>query len=126
MNAVRGYGLGPVSPVAKLRRMGRPPTSHHSGRENAMVRKVMVATLALVALATPAYATVVNVGGGTWNYGTTMGSTWSHYQHNQVKHWGTAICGSENKKVIKPAGVWANAEAGCGWFDDKAAYWGKY
>lgn len=80
-----------------------------------------------LAIATPAFATIVNVGGGTWNYGSNCcKNVWSHYVHPTLYHSGTAICGSQNVKVYNTANNWANADASCGIFDSTAAYWNTY
>lgn len=80
---------------------------------------------------TPTPFTIVNVGGGTWNYGTencglNCKHVWSHYVHNSLYHSATAICSSQNQKVFANATFWANADVYCGWFDSDAAYWATY
>lgn len=79
----------------------------------------------------PVFATIVNVGGGTWNYGTQYQPpfgkyAWSHYVHPTLRHSGTAICGSQNPKIYANAGTWANADAYCNAWDYTAAYWNTY
>ncbi len=81
--------------------------------------------------AAPALATVVNVGGGTWNYGSSYSfpstkNAWSHYVHPTKYHSATSICGSENHKVYNVAGSWANANSQCNVFQSDAAYWATY
>src|SRR5258706_5787395 len=76
---------------------------------------------------TPAPYTIVNVGGGTWNYGTencgfNCKHVWSHYVHNSLYHSATAICASQNVKVFANATFWANADVNCRWFDSDATY----
>lgn len=81
---------------------------------------------------TPAPYTIVNVGGGTWNYGTencgfNCKHDWSQYQHQQLTHSATAICGSQWKYSGHVApGVLANENAYCGWTDSTASYWNTY
>lgn len=80
---------------------------------------------------TPAPYTIVNVGGGTWNYGTencgfNCKHVWSHYVHNSQYHSATTICASNNVKVFANATFWANADMNCGWWDSDAAYWATY
>lgn len=54
--------------------------------------KVLVAAGALViAGATPAMATVVNVGGGTWDYGAGTAVVWSDYYHGSKCHGSTSV-----------------------------------
>jgi hypothetical protein len=97
------------------------------------IRRVIASLAVSLALAgvTPVFATVVNVGGGTWNYGSeyqfpTGKHVWSHYVHPTLRHSGTAICGSSNPKVYANAGTWANADAYCNAWDSTAAYWNTY
>jgi hypothetical protein len=75
--------------------------------------------------------TVVNVGGGTWSYGSGLSNpwtqhVWSHYVHPTLYHSATAICGSDNPKVYANAGTWANADAYCAPWDSNAVYWNTY
>lgn len=97
-----------------------------------MRRKIIVtAFLLTLAGAAPAYATVVNVGGGTWNYGTSYSfpstkNVWSHYVHNTKYHSATAIGGTNNVKVYKNAGTWANADTNCNVTQSSAEYWATY
>ncbi len=97
-----------------------------------MFRKIAILTFALtVAAAGPAFATIVNVGGGTWNYGTsysfpTTQNVWSHYVHPSLYHSATAICGSNNIKVYAVAGSWANADTSCNVLQSSAEYWNTY
>lgn len=94
----------------------------------------MIATVALVfalASATPVFATIVNVGGGTWNYGTSYSfpftkNVWSHYVHNTKYHSATAICAANNVKVFANATFFANADTTCGLTDSAAEYWATY
>jgi hypothetical protein len=84
-----------------------------------------------LAVAEPAFATVVNVGGGTWNYGTsysfpTTKNVWSHYVHPSLYHSATAICGSNNVKIYNTANNWANADTHCNVSQSSAAYWNTY
>jgi len=86
--------------------------------------------LVIAGVAAPAYATTVNVGGGTWNYGVNYGiinkTTYSQYVHNSLYHSATSICGSNNQKVFANATYWANSSAGCGITSNTAAYWATY
>jgi hypothetical protein len=74
--------------------------------------------------------TVVNVGGGTWNYGSDWSfftkHVWSHYVHNSLYHSATAIIGSQNLKVLAYATYWANADVSGSTFDSTAVYWATY
>jgi len=82
------------------------------------------AALALsITAAAPAFATVVNVGGGTWNYGTSVtGSSkyvWSNYVHPTKYHSSTAIIGPQNVKKFADKTKWTYANA-----TDKSSYTG--
>lgn len=72
--------------------------------------------------------TTVNVGGGTWDYGT--GPTWyggkqvwSEYFQPYLMHDSTAIIGSSHVTDYGNAGQWSNARV-YGWpWDEGYAYW---
>lgn len=70
-------------------------------------------------------ATVVNVGGGTWNYGRSGSHCWSHYVHPARRHSATAIKGSTNRKIYASAGTWANSDI-YGGSGTCYAYWNTY
>jgi lactococcin 972 family bacteriocin len=94
-------------------------------------RKIIgLAFILTLAGAAPAYATVVNVGGGTWNYGVnynwTNKAVYSQYVHNTSYHSATSICGSAVDKKFANARYWAYSGASCGLFDSTAAYWATY
>lgn len=89
------------------------------------------AALALsIGAAAPAFATVVNVGGGTWNYGTSVtGSSkyvWSNYVHPTKYQSSTAIIGSKNVKKFANATVWSNANATDSSSYTGYTYWSTY
>ncbi|MBO1416238.1 lactococcin 972 family bacteriocin [Streptomyces sp. FH025] len=71
---------------------------------------------------------VVNVGGGTWSYGTVADGSglkgcYSNYLHNSKGHGATAILANSNDKVHASAGNWANAYAVAGWAYTCNTYW---
>ena len=81
-----------------------------------MVRKI-AAALALtlgscVVVAPIANAAVVQVEGGTWNYGTNKTKVWSHYQHQRRTHSASVGNGDGNwqKSGWKRPGRLAKAE----------------
>lgn len=96
------------------------------------MKKLVMSTIAAagicVATAAPALASV-NVGGGTWNYGSShnvfswSASVYSNYYHPTHHHSGTSVCGSVNHTVHANAGSWANSSAGCSYTDSTSAYW---
>jgi hypothetical protein len=112
----------------------RPSASCYSNsKEDAVMRHMrrtiasVVVSLALAGI-TPVFATIVNVGGGTWNYGTayqfpTGKHVWSHYVHPTNTHSATAICASQNWKVFAGPGIWANSDVYCNTWDSAAEYW---
>lgn len=96
-----------------------------------MLRRTAVAILLALTIAAPAYATVVNVGGGTWNYGHEHEGiwgkrVWSNYVQPTYYHSSTAICGSQNVKRFANAGIWSNVSYSCNWVDADAWYWAYY
>lgn len=94
--------------------------------------KIAIATaFTASALAVPAFATVVNVGGGTWNYGTayvfpTSKRVWSNYVHNSKYHSATSIIGSTQQKRFAPATQWANTSLTGPATAGTATYWATY
>jgi lactococcin 972 family bacteriocin len=81
-----------------------------------------------ITLSTVTPDTTVNVGGGTWNYGSSVDSSgtkhcWSHYVHPTKTHSATAIMGSQNHKVRKTPKIWANADIYGGTGNTCYAYW---
>ena len=75
--------------------------------------------------------TVVNIGGGTWNYGSAIGiwppkTCWSNYIHNSKYHSSTAIIANSNVKVYANAGSWSNASTWAGAAYTCYAYWATY
>ncbi|RLP84820.1 lactococcin 972 family bacteriocin [Mycetocola lacteus] len=102
---------------------------------NKRTRIALAVTLAgglAVGAAAPAFAgTIVNVGGGTWSYGTAFQApwfknVWSHYQNQAVTHSATAIAGPNTKFVKKDPGEFAKAETQAGASEDAAEYWNVY
>ncbi|MGF2208030.1 lactococcin 972 family bacteriocin [Streptomyces albidoflavus] len=73
---------------------------------------------------------IVNKGGGTWSYGTTLSGTsktcYSNYVHPSKKHSATAKMASYDKKVTAAAGLWANAKVGASPGSTCYAYWATY
>lgn len=76
-------------------------------------RNRVVSTLAAVVLAVgiagPALATVRQVDGGTWDYGTGNGIVWSNYYHAKKCH-GSSVTGASGlrRSPDTRAGAWAN------------------
>ena len=98
-----------------------------------MRRLSMVAGLvASLALASSVYATTENVGGGTWNHGSSLNlfppgkHCYSEFVQPQYWHSATAIIGTHTSKVYQPAGNWANAAADGGLSETCYAYWAYY
>lgn len=90
-----------------------------------------VAIVLALTIAAPVYATVVNVGGGTWNYGHELEGlwgkhVWSNYVHPSYYHSSTAICASKNVKKYANAGAWTDVSFSCNWVDTDAWYWNTY
>lgn len=94
-------------------------------------RFAVVAIFLALTIAAPVYATIVNVGGGTWNYGHELEGlwgkhVWSNYVQPTYYHSSTAICGSQNVKHYANAGVWTDVSIHCNWPDNDAWYWAYY
>ncbi|POX49841.1 lactococcin 972 family bacteriocin [Streptomyces sp. Ru72] len=73
----------------------------------------------------------VNVGGGTWSYGTTTGSwglkrCYSNYVHPSKYHSATSVMADGNDKTYANAGSWANSHVDAGWAYTCYAYWATY
>ncbi|MFD5182683.1 lactococcin 972 family bacteriocin [Streptomyces sp. NPDC058372] len=56
-----------------------------------VLKSVAISSALVVAAATPAMATVVNVGGGTWDYGAGTATVWSDYYHKSKCHGSTSV-----------------------------------
>lgn len=74
--------------------------------------------------------TTVNVGGGTWTYGTSYGfngkTVTSNYYHPSLYHSSTAIIGTQDNTSYAAAGYWSYASAVGSFFDRGYAYWATY
>lgn len=76
---------------------------------------------------TPAPYTTVNVGGGTWNYGTQCcKKVYSQYVHPSLYHSATSICSSNVDKVFANATFWAFSSVTCAIWDSSSVYWDTY
>lgn len=93
------------------------------------ITKVALATVLLVGgTGAAAFATTVNVGGGTWNYGTSYvfpvsTGVYSDYYHPTNHHSGTSICAANNVTVHASAALWANSSTSCGWGGTVTQLW---
>lgn len=83
-----------------------------------------------IAAAAPAFATVAKVGGGTWNYGTSVSGSskyvWSNYVNPTKFHSSTAIIGPKNVKKFANKTIWSNANATYKSSYTGYAYWSNY
>jgi lactococcin 972 family bacteriocin len=108
-----------------------PPDDQPIERAAMRLRSVIAALLLSLSIVAPAYATIVNVGGGTWNYGHELEGLWgkhdwSNYVHPTLYHSSTAICASQNVKHYAVAGTWTDVSIHCNWWDSDAWYWNTY
>ncbi|MEU1015901.1 lactococcin 972 family bacteriocin [Streptomyces sp. NPDC005898] len=73
--------------------------------------KAAVATVGLIfAAATPALATTVDVGGGSWSYDKGANTAWSNYKHPNNKHASSVKIGSQlYKSGCTAKGQWSKA-----------------
>ncbi|MFF8695942.1 lactococcin 972 family bacteriocin [Streptomyces sp. NPDC015144] len=69
-----------------------------------------VSTALVVAAATPALATVVSIGGGTWDYGAGTAIVWSDYYHGSKCHGSTSV-GKYIDSDEEAAGGWSLTQA---------------
>ncbi|MGC8628124.1 MAG: lactococcin 972 family bacteriocin [Acidimicrobiales bacterium] len=71
--------------------------------------------------------TIVNVGGGTWDYGVNYRiiakTVYSNYIHPTKVHSATSICGSATDTDVEAPNVWAITTAKCNILQSTAAYW---
>lgn len=73
--------------------------------------KMAAVTGALVlAAATPAFATIAYVGGGTWDYGAGTAYVWSDYYHGSKCHGSTSV-GAYIDSDEAAAGSWSITRA---------------
>ncbi|MFC6094851.1 lactococcin 972 family bacteriocin [Saccharothrix lopnurensis] len=70
-------------------------------------------------------STMVEVGGGTWDYGTSANQGWSNYLHGTKNHGATVSQGSRAVRSDTGPGVWANTTINRDIFsnDPIRAYW---
>lgn len=74
--------------------------------------KVAIAAGAIVsAIAGPALADQISIGGGTWNYGAGSQVVWSNYHHPSVCHGSTAVGQYTVRSPDTAAGYWSYASA---------------
>ncbi|MGV0342034.1 lactococcin 972 family bacteriocin [Corynebacterium mastitidis] len=73
--------------------------------------------------AAAALATVVNVDGGTWNYGVEGGRVWSDYHHPGLSH-GSSVEGAHRADSgCQNPDVWAKASAPSRWYAADKSYY---
>jgi lactococcin 972 family bacteriocin len=74
--------------------------------------------------------TVVSVGGGTWNHGSTIDGlskkAWSNYLHPSKYHSATTIIENQQQKRYASKGAWANTTLWGAWTQTAYAYWATY
>ncbi|MFJ5778562.1 lactococcin 972 family bacteriocin [Streptomyces sp. NPDC093094] len=90
----------------------------------------MVAIDADPAGRTAAPLDVVQVGGGTWSYGTEVDGLLkgchSHYTHPSLYHSAMAITGDASDRQYADAGAWAKARGSAGFGFTCYVYWATY
>ncbi|MFD7134115.1 lactococcin 972 family bacteriocin [Streptomyces sp. NPDC059894] len=75
----------------------------------------------VVAAATPALATVVSIGGGTWDYGAGTSYVWSDYYHASKCHGSTSV-GSSTDSDEASAGNWSITQAPAALYGNETYY----
>ncbi|MFD4986344.1 lactococcin 972 family bacteriocin [Streptomyces sp. NPDC058374] len=86
-----------------------------------VLKSVAISSALVVAAATPAMATVVNVGGGTWDYGAGTATVWSDYYHKSKCHGSTSV-GAEVDSDVASAGSWSITQAKAALSGNKSYY----
>jgi lactococcin 972 family bacteriocin len=75
------------------------------------VKAALAAGVIVAAAATPALATTVSVGGGTWSYDTGANSVWSNYKHPSVNHSSSVFGNYWSYSACTSPGAWSLASA---------------
>ncbi|MEW1639847.1 lactococcin 972 family bacteriocin [Streptomyces sp. NPDC093801] len=88
------------------------------------LKTTLTAVALVVASATPALATVVNTGGGKWDYGVGSGIVWSNYYHNITCHSSSVQGDYWSSSGNVGAGEWSYASATDKWAGNES-YWSK-
>jgi lactococcin 972 family bacteriocin len=97
------------------------------------MRRLVLAAVLFLTVATAGPVLADNVGGGTWYHGSYY-SGWpipTHYCYSQYHNWNyyhsaTAVISGQSMKVYASAGNWANAWQWGNLFDTCLAYWQNY
>lgn len=88
-----------------------------------------VATIGLLAsLSTGVvvFATVTDVGGGTWDYGYNIGQAYSNYYHSYNYHGAQVVDRNNDKnysKVNAGHGAWAKASISIAWIGGQGSFY---
>ncbi|NEB14173.1 lactococcin 972 family bacteriocin [Streptomyces coelicoflavus] len=85
------------------------------------MKTTTVAAALVVAAATPALATVVSVGGGTWDYGAGTAYVWSDYYHGDKCHGSTSV-GDYIDSDEADAGYWSITSAKVDLYGNESYY----
>ncbi|MEU5692420.1 lactococcin 972 family bacteriocin [Actinosynnema sp. NPDC020468] len=80
-------------------------------RVDRVVKSALAAGALVLGIATPALATVVNVGGGTWDYGVDSARVWSNYYHGSKCHGSSVVGAYYDSSGDTRAGITARASA---------------
>ncbi|MFE6104046.1 lactococcin 972 family bacteriocin [Streptomyces laurentii] len=75
----------------------------------------------VVAGAAPAMATIVYVGGGTWDYGANAYYVWSDYYHGSKCHSSTSV-GTSIDSDEASAGSWSRTQVTAALYGNKSYY----
>lgn len=80
---------------------------------------------AVLGVGAPAYAVQVQVGGGTWNYGTDvdLAYVWSYYYHGSVCHGSSVRTHTLYRSPNTSAGQWARITAPERPYVADSSYW---
>ncbi|WP_150239542.1 lactococcin 972 family bacteriocin [Nocardiopsis quinghaiensis] len=90
------------------------------------IKRIATTTLLAAGIAAgaagAASATIVNIGGGTWDYGVGGGTVWSDYYHGSSCHSSSVSGEYYSSSGATAAGSWARASAPDTWMVDHS-YW---
>lgn len=80
-----------------------------------IAKRILVASTLSIGIAAStigmAHASTAYVGGGTWEYGLTITTSYSHYYHGSRCHGATAVGRTVVRTNNIAAGRWARADA---------------
>ena len=83
----------------------------------------LAAGAAVLGIAAPAYAQVISIGGGTWDFGENGSTVWSHYYHGSACHGSSVYTNVVKRSPDTAAGSWARISAAARPWQVDSSYW---